>query len=77
MGNFLTEGQKNASAQQLLSWHDSCKQAMQSLVQQRTSIVTQIVAMKTNTDYTPEDITAAQALQDDIDNTAKTIVATL
>ncbi|HXP52188.1 MAG TPA: hypothetical protein VN922_19685 [Bacteroidia bacterium] len=75
--NFLSQGAKNATAQQLISWHDTAKQAMQSLVTQRNSIKAQIANMATNPDYVQADIDAAQALQDDIDNTAKAIVAAL
>lgn len=75
--DFLTTAAKTVVATQMLQYHDAAKASMNSLVSQRTAIVTQLNAMKTNSDYTPEDIAAVQAMQDDIDNTAKAIVAAL
>ena len=65
---FISGADKLQAAQQIKQWSDGANATIDRLISLKSSIETQLNAMKVNADYTPTDITEVQALLTGLNN---------
>lgn len=72
--SFLTNSDKNNAALQIDSWNDQAIASMEQAKLCVGSIATQLEAMRTNSDYTPEDVEAVELLLSNLIEVAKSLI---
>lgn len=72
--SFILQAQKTNSALQIQSWFEASKNAMVNAKSSYDSIKTQLESMKTNVDYTTEDITEVENILLELNSIASSMI---
>ena len=60
--SLIKMAERNNTANQLITWNEQCRNAMSVAKSTYTSIAVQLEAMKTNSEYTEEDVAEVEAM---------------